>query len=1017
MNEAATKQYKEIVYRRLTEPIDFFGRELPSELWLVILAVILGIGFFYIGWMYFKDSRGVGPWIASLLGLLRASVYVLLAWVFLLRAEQTWEETEVYSRVAVVPDVSGSLFTIDDIPTGRPGEKLDSRQEKVFQFLQDKKFFKKLEENNPVWVYRFAKRLDENYLLFRDGKNYTRGEWEDPSRITQTASLPAADEPPPEPQPLAPELWRAFLNMAPADKDAMDKLSSADKARFEKMLAGNKKLAETGFFLGTNVGDSVLAAVNRESSNRMQGIIVITDGRSTEGSPEKFREIEKRARDAHIPIFVIGVGDERPQVKIEVADIRVPDQVQPEDHFRVVVEATGEGLPGEKVDVELEIMHVRKGTDGKDVELDMFLAEAGDKDNPAKKGAMISLGKKLVLKPATEVRFDNATPPRATVEFPIDARTLAAAAGKDLTAPEYAGKKWELDETKEGELRFVARIPRNKFEVFTASHHTSDPAPLRVIKKPLRVLLFASGPMRDYQFLRTLLVREMDKKRAEIAIYLQPAPGRVDLPAGVVQDVEPERLLKEFPRKLEATSNSKEDRLASLNEYDVIVAFDPDWTKLDDRQLKMVETWVNNGGGLVAIGGPINTIQLARPGAFREKLRPILDLYPVVLKDVRIEELDRTTTDPWPLNFEGANQELEFLKLEESETEKPKFLADWDAFFYGPHKEGDRGPAIRGFYNYYPADSAKVGSLIVGRFTDPKAKLKDGTQQPFIVLSDPASHRRVVWIGSGETWRLRQYRESYHERFWTKLLRYAGEGRRGRVHKHIRLEMAPTYTQNKFVDVEAKIDAADGTPLGTGAKAPMIKVKLLGDTAPQKELANEIPMKAKPTGEGWFSTRFQVRNAGSYTLTLSVPDTGDTQTRSFIVREANPEMDNTRPDFDAMYQLASEADEVLQRLGDAEQASLKEQLRKGAPAGAAKGAAAKPRLYFSLANADLIPKCMRKDVATQRSRGPIKDQWDEGIEIYHRDPPLQPIKLSYVLMIVVGLLSLEWLIRKLLRLA
>jgi hypothetical protein len=1019
MNEAATKQYKEIVYRRLSEPIDFFGRELPAELWWVILAVVLGVGFFYIGWMYFKDSRGVGPWWASLLGILRGCVYVLLAWVFLLRAEQTWEETEVHSRVAVALDVSGSLGSIDDIPTGDPREKLLTRQEKVLNFLEGKNFFRKLEENNPVWVYRFARRLDENYLLFRDGKNYTRAEWEDPSRIAEPV-LTAMDEPPPEPKPLPSELWRVFLNMPVGEKDGVEKLATADKARHEKLLGLNKKLAETAFFQGTNVGDSVLAAVNRESSNRMQGIVVITDGRSTEGSPEKFREIEKRARDAHIPIFVVGVGEERPQVRLDIADIRVPDQVQPEDHFRAVVEVTGEGLPEQKIDLELELEHVRKGTDGKEQKLDIGLAEAGDRDNPGKKGAVISLGKKLLLKPAGEVKLDAASPPRVTVEFPIDAKALAAAAGKDLTAPEYSGKKWELDETKEGELRFTARVPRNKFEVFTASHHTSDPAPLRVIKKPLRVLLFASAPMRDYQFLRTLLVREMDKKRAEVAIYLQPAPGRLEVAGGVVQDVEPERLLKEFPHKLEPSANTKEEQLASLNEYDVIVAFDPDWTKLDDKQLKMIETWVNNGGGLVAIGGPINTLQLARPGAYREKLKPMLDLYPVVLRDVRIDELDRTTTDPWPLNFEGANPELEFLKLEESETEVPKFLADWDAFFYGPRKEGEaRGAVLRGFFNYYPAESAKVGSLIVGRFTDPKAKLKDGTQQPFIVLSDPASHRRVIWIGSGETWRLRQYREAYHERFWTKLLRYAGEGRRGRVHKRIRLEMAPTYVQNKFVDVEAKIDAADGTPLGPNAKPPEVTVKLLGDAAPQRELANPIAMKAKPTGEGWFSTRFQVRSAGSYTLTLKVPDTGDTQTRSFVVRESNPEMDNTRPDFDQMYQLASEADEVLDRMGEPEARSLKEQLRKGAPAGSAKaaGALGKPRLFFTLANADLIPKCMRKDVATQRSRGPIKDQWDEGVEIYHRDPPLQPVKLSYVLIAAVGLLSIEWLIRKLLRLA
>ena len=47
----------------------------------------------------------------------------------------------------------------------------------------------------------------------------------------------------------------------------------------------------------------------------------------------------------------------------------------------------------------------------------------------------------------------------------------------------------------------------------------------RVVKRPLRVLLFASSATRDYQFLRSILVREMDKKRAELSIYLQLPPG------------------------------------------------------------------------------------------------------------------------------------------------------------------------------------------------------------------------------------------------------------------------------------------------------------------------------------------------------------------------------------------------------------------------------------------------------------------------------------------------------------
>ena len=39
-------------------------------------------------------------------------------------------------------------------------------------------------------------------------------------------------------------------------------------------------------------------------------------------------------------------------------------------------------------------------------------------------------------------------------------------------------------------------------------------------------------------------------------------------------------------------------------------------------------------------------------------------------------------------------------------------------------------------------------------------------------------------------------------------------------------------------------------------------------------------------------------------------------------------MDNTRPDFQTMYQLASEADDVLGRMGDAERQELRRRLQR-----------------------------------------------------------------------------------------
>ncbi len=127
-------------------------------------------------------------------------------------------------------------------------------------------------------------------------------------------------------------------------------------------------------------------------------------------------------------------------------------------------------------------------------------------------------------------------------------------------------------------------MPRDPQESFAAPFHLSEPSILRVIKKPLRVLLFASAATRDYQFLRSILVREMDKKRAEVSIHMQLPPGVSERRGGIVQDVPPERLLSSFPTRLEA--GDKDDTLYALDQYDVIVAFDPDWTQLTANQLE-----------------------------------------------------------------------------------------------------------------------------------------------------------------------------------------------------------------------------------------------------------------------------------------------------------------------------------------------------------------------------------------------------------------------------------------------
>jgi hypothetical protein len=1023
MNESSPTQLTEQVYRRLEEPVRLFGRDLrPDVFWITVLVLVLVAAFIYVGLMYARDSRGVGPWWAAFLGLLRSTVYLLLAGVFLLPAIQTWEENEVRSKVLVLFDVSGSVSAvIDDIPDEHtPVEKLPTRQDKVLRFLADDKkgFLTGLEKRNPITVGRFSNKMDTNLWFFADGRNWTQEERE--ARLND----PDHKSDLPDPRPLQREFWETWLKPS-ATVAAPDDWNEADKKRLEKLVESNQKLAATGFFNSTNITESVLALLNREVNSKVQGVILFTDGRSTASTGKDISDLEQRARSARIPVFVVGVGEERPQVRIEVVELRAPGQVQPEDKFRVIAEVYGEGLSEKEFEIALDATYTKKGKGNKEESLPITVVELEEQAKADKKREEISLGNKVTLRPTSPPKFDRSTPPRAEVEFLVDAKSLAQAAG--VTLP--ADKKFEIGETKDGEFKFRARVPKNKLEVFVGKEHVSDAADLRVIKRPLRVLLFASAPTRDYQFIRTLLVREVEKKRAELTIHLQLPPGRTERRTGVVQDVPPDRLIPVFPDRLDSASDKPDEKLLDLSEYDVIIAFDPDWTQLTDAQIKLLEKWSDKGGGMIVVGGPINTLQLARPGANRDKLKPILDLYPVTLKDIRIDEMDRKSDLPWPLLFEAATPDMEFLKLEEGGAEgPPPFLSDWREFFFGDSTD-KKAAAIRGIYNYYPAESTKPGAQIVARFGDPQAKLKDGvTQQPYLVLSDPNSGRRVVWIASGETWRLRQFRETYHERFWTKLTRYAGAKNQGRLAKRIQINMARTFVANRPVEIEAKIDGKGGDPLPRNARPPKVLFKLpVGVTEREFPIEAEMRPKVGQGHEGMFVARVQPKTPGEYGLEIKVPDTGDTETWRFSVKEANPEMDNTRPDFDALWRLASPAKPVLDRLSDtATKVALRQRLQRpkldpagdrlAAPVEEAAGEGSM-RLFFDLNNADLIPACITTNNFMQRSRGAVVDQWDTGFDLPFKDSSGEPVKVAKVLVVVVGLLSVEWLTRKLLRLA
>jgi hypothetical protein len=102
---------------------------------------------------------------------------------------------------------------------------------------------------------------------------------------------------------------------------------------------------------------------------------------------------------------------------------------------------------------------------------------------------------------------------------------------------------------------------------------------VEVTEKRLKVLTISSGPMRDYQFVRNTLFRHSG---VESDVWLQSV---TDENIGFVSQ-ESKSLLTKFP----ATE-------AELFAYDVVVAFDVDWSRLSRDQQTWLNRWVAEHAG------------------------------------------------------------------------------------------------------------------------------------------------------------------------------------------------------------------------------------------------------------------------------------------------------------------------------------------------------------------------------------------------------------------------------------
>ncbi|TWU27244.1 vWA domain-containing protein [Bythopirellula polymerisocia] len=333
----------------------------------------------------------------------------------------------------------------------------------------------------------------------------------------------------------------------------------------------------------------------------------------------------------------------------------------------------------------------------------------------------------------------------------------------------------------------------------------------------------------------------------------------------------------------------------------------------------------------------------------------IRSLYPVEFQR-RLTLLDDGlygSKTPWPILFTREGEEADFLSLTENAAESGLLWAEFP-----------------GVYGCYAVKGPKPGARVLGYYGDPDASIT--AEYPVYMAEQFYGGGRVFYLGSGELWRLRALDPSYFEVLTTRLIRHISQGRllKGSTRGRLLVEQ-DRYTVGSEVIVRAQLLAASREPL----LADSVLARVVGDQGKGQKLL----LKADKSRPGNFIGQFTVNKAGSFRIELAVPDTID----DLLVRRIQAIL----PDLE--FENPQRNDELLSQLA---------KVSKG-------------KYYTSLDEAILGENDSRAIDELIESRAETR--------IIHGTPDRDFTEwLNKILLgVICGALCLEWLLRRLMKLA
>lgn len=314
----------------------------------------------------------------------------------------------------------------------------------------------------------------------------------------------------------------------------------------------------------------------------------------------------------------------------------------------------------------------------------------------------------------------------------------------------------------------------------------------------------------------------------------------------------------------------KADELFS---FDCIIAFDPDWESLDEEQIGLLERWVaERAGGLICLAGPVHTPNWSLPRRTDAKLATLRRLYPVVFysQGSATLGLDQFGGEkPWRPEFTRDGLDAEFLRIEDDAGDN---AAAWNNF--------------EGVFGYYAVKDPKPGARVFARFSDPDTEI-DGVL-PIYMAGHFYGAGRVFFQASGEMWRLRAVRENYLDQYYIKLIRWASQGRLSRDSaRGVLLVDKEKAVLGDQVAARAILTDPQFAPLASENVEAQLQL-------PSGEVTRLNMAREKDAARGGtYSASFVTLDEGDYRVVLPIPDslTGESLVKTVRVRAPKLEVE------------------------------------------------------------------------------------------------------------------------------